>query len=167
MAKEPGSKRGLYIGLGIGGCLLLLGLVGAVGAAGLISALLLKDTESPFAPQSMILTVEDLQVPRSCHVDISEDPSARLTWDSKTGEAFATFGNHEFSGLVTGDTVSLVATTEFDWSDGCRWKTEQRITGLLHGPPLAFFYQEAPLPGQRNCSNPCTATGIVSAVSAN
>jgi hypothetical protein len=79
------------------------------------------------------------------------------------GGAASTQLGVEFSGTVsaTGQ-VDVAATTTFAWSDGCKWQSEQRITGRLSSGSLTYGYREAPIEGTHCQPAHCTASAKVS-----
>lgn len=85
-----------------------------------------------------------------------------LAFPCEGGAATADFGGSHFSGTVLNGEVDVTLRTQFHFTDGCDWESEQRIQGNLSAPSLAFTYREAPLPGQSRCANACRAFGMVS-----
>ncbi len=102
----------------------------------------------------------------SCFVDVRMNVGDEgvLEWDCGTtmGRAEVRFPRARFTGVVTGDLLEVCFGSEFDWSDGCRWTSAQALRGTLTaGATLRLTYSEAPLPGQRGCVVPCSASGEV------
>lgn len=111
-------------------------------------------------------TLEVLEITRSsstCFVDtvVKEGAFGELAVDCSGGAAEATFGDHVFRGSFDGDQVDICTGTSFDWSDGCRWDSSQRVQGSIGSGEVRFDYTEAPAPGQTRCLTPCTATARV------
>ena len=73
------------------------------------------------------------------------------------GWAKAAFGQAMFIGRLDGGNLDLVLNTEFDYSDGCQWTTDQRLRGALSSPGLDDSYAERPRAGQQHCANSCRA----------
>jgi hypothetical protein len=73
--------------------------------------------------------------------------------------ASASLADKTFLGEVQNGEVKLVLSSNFDWADGCRWETVQKIYGQLSTGGLTYTYVEAPLAGQQGCSSSCSATG--------
>lgn len=77
------------------------------------------------------------------------------------GPASASFADATFQGGVTGGELDIAIETIFQFTDGCTWRTKQRIQGMLGGGPLAYTYEEQPDPGQRGCAQGCLAQAQV------
>ncbi|MCB9591212.1 MAG: hypothetical protein H6719_00655 [Sandaracinaceae bacterium] len=77
------------------------------------------------------------------------------------GPAAASFADARFEGGVTNGQLDIAIETAFDFSDGCRWRTKQRIQGTLASGQLAYTYEEQPDPGQRGCAQGCLANAEV------
>jgi len=98
----------------------------------------------------------------SCFVDVAVklgEPGV-IGFFCKGGFASADFGHGEFLGNYTGKTFDVCIGTTFNFSDGCTWKSAQRITGDPASGYLAFTYEEAPVAGT-NCLSSCSATGVI------
>lgn len=107
------------------------------------------------------LAVGVVNAPGTCTIDERvSGQSAVLVYPCAGGAAQAAFGESVFTGSVTGNVVDLSIETTFPFSDGCQWRSKQRITGTLGGP-LAYSYEEQPEPGQSGCTNGCTASATV------
>lgn len=72
----------------------------------------------------------------------------------------ARFGDRTYRGTRTGERVTLCIQTEFDYVDGCRWQSSQRLEGDLGSGVLALSYRETPILGTR-CFPPCSADARV------
>lgn len=91
---------------------------------------------------------------------------------SGDGTFEASFGEHRFSGTLSGTSLLLNLTTELDWQDGCHWQTKQIIRGewrreaKVH-PKLAWSYSEAAIRGPSGgpvtqaCYGSCKATADI------
>jgi hypothetical protein len=98
----------------------------------------------------------------SCFVDVAvklAEPGA-ITFFCDGGYASANFGHGDFLGNFTGKTYDVCIGTTFIYSDGCTWKSAQRITGDPASGHLTFTYEEAPVSGT-GCASPCNATGVI------
>jgi hypothetical protein len=73
------------------------------------------------------------------------------------GDAQADFAGGSFVGSIASGRVNLVLHTQFDFSDGCAWMTDQRLRGSVASGELDYSYNEAARPGQRGCAPPCAA----------
>lgn len=94
-----------------------------------------------------------------CFIDerVTQTPGVVRYPCGGTGWAKATFGHALFLGHVESGQVDLVLNTEFDFSDGCVWTTEQHLRGAIDGDALEYSYAERPRPNQRGCSTSCSA----------
>ena len=94
-----------------------------------------------------------------CFIDerVTRVPGALRYPCTGNGWAKASFGNALFLGRIESGQVDLVLNTEFDFSDGCVWTTDQRLRGAISDDALAYTYSERPRPGQRGCSSSCRA----------
>lgn len=109
------------------------------------------------------LSVARVQTRAGCTIDERvSGQSAVLTYPCDGGPATAAFGASVFTGSVTGGEVDVSIETHFPFSDGCQWRSKQRIAGRLGGP-LAYTYEEMPEPGQGRCAAGCTASASVDA----
>ena len=79
----------------------------------------------------------------------------------KDGPASISFGGKVFSGRARKGWMDIHLRTTFNWQDGCKWETIQRIQGKLSGGTLSYSYTERPLKGQRGCFNPCSASASI------
>lgn len=101
----------------------------------------------------------------SCYVDevVTRTPGT-LRFPCAGGDAEAVFGStSRFSGWARDGNVDVKITTDFSFSDGCRWRSVQLIQGNLASGQLAFTYRENPLEGQSGCASACTADAQVRA----
>ena len=98
-----------------------------------------------------------------CFIDerVTQSPGVLRYPCEGSGWVKAVFGAAVFLGRLDAGNVDLVLGTEFDFSDGCVWSTEQHLRGALSSPALNYTYSEAPKPGQRGCSTPCSARARV------
>jgi hypothetical protein len=93
-----------------------------------------------------------------CYFDTKVRESGTLTAPCDEGPAHAQFHGQAFTGNVKDGQLSLSSRTEFDFSDGCRWESEQTITGVLRDGRLQFRYSERPIRG-KYCASACSANG--------
>jgi hypothetical protein len=94
----------------------------------------------------------------SCH--IAEEVAGQngtLTYPCAGGRAEATFGSYVFQGFITDGKIDLLLSTSFDFTDGCKWRSRQRVQGSVASGELGLDYEEAPEPGQKSCASACTA----------
>jgi hypothetical protein len=117
-------------------------------------------TPGPHGPCTATLTLEPLTIePSTCFVDTKfKGKEGKLTYPCGGGPARARFPGVTFKGDVTGDVVNVFIVTDFDWTDGCKWRSEQHIFGRLPGGTL-----ELALAGQAGCDPACTARATVTA----
>lgn len=72
------------------------------------------------------------------------------------GDAEALFGDGRFAGTVEQGVVNVALIGQFHFTDGCSWRSEQRLEGELGSGVLRYRYDEAPLPGQKDCEDACS-----------
>jgi hypothetical protein len=94
-------------------------------------------------------------------VDVAAQGDGVLAWECMGDRAEARFGDRAYRGTRSGDRVSLCIRTEFDYVDGCRWQTSQRIEGDTTGAALGLTYREIAISGDGSCFPPCTADSVV------
>ena len=70
------------------------------------------------------------------------------------------FGNVQFAGAASGRRYDLCSGSTFRWSDGCTWRSVQRIRGDL-ATGLVFHYAEGMMDGTGCASSSCTATAEI------
>jgi hypothetical protein len=101
----------------------------------------------------------------SCFVDLVAQPgdNGTLLYDcTPKGNARVIFADPRvFIGTFDGTGVDVCTGTVFPWSDGCTWRSSQRIMGDPKSGTLSFTYTEEPAQGT-GCEPPCTATGVIS-----
>lgn len=98
----------------------------------------------------------------TCFVDARvRNEAGELRFPCEGGDAEARFAGAHFLGRASGDEVDVTLQTTFDFEDGCRWVSEQRIRGSLSANELDYTYTEAPAPGQSGCTSPCAARAKV------
>jgi hypothetical protein len=116
-------------------------------------------------PQTCTALLKVVQLGRSsstCWIDERVSKTqGRLTYPCAGGAAEATFGEAVFTGELRDGRADLALTTTFDFQDGCRWTSDQHITGRLATDHMDYAYSEAPLAGQSGCASACTAKGAV------
>ena len=78
---------------------------------------------------------------------------------SSSGFCFgcSVFAAGVYRGTHTGDAFALCIRTEFDYLDGCRWQSSQRIEGDATDGALALTYDETAITSDGDCFPPCTA----------
>lgn len=99
----------------------------------------------------------------SCYVDevVTRTPGT-LRYPCAGGDAEAQFGtSSRFVGSVRDGNADVKISTDFSFSDGCRWRSIQLIQGELRTGRLVFSYRESPIEGQSGCASPCTADAEV------
>ena len=103
-----------------------------------------------------------------CYLDelITKVPGVLRFPCSGYGAIEVDFGDHHYTGHVSGGDVELEMSTELDWEDGCRWGTHSVITGPLvaRGAPilknLTWRYRDHVIDGTA-CSGVCVATANI------
>jgi hypothetical protein len=93
-------------------------------------------------------------------VDVAAQGEGTLSFECDGSRAEARFGSRTYRGSRVGDEVALCIRTEFDYVDGCRWQSSQRIEGALSDPSLTLTYREVTIAGM-SCFPPCTADSVV------
>lgn len=94
-------------------------------------------------------------------VDVAAQGPGSLVWECDGVRAEARFGARVYRGQRVGDQVALCIRTEFDYVDGCRWQSSQRIEGDASGSALLLTYRELSIRGDGDCFPPCTADSVV------
>jgi hypothetical protein len=86
-----------------------------------------------------------------------------LSYACNGGPAEARFPGAVFRGTVVDGDLDVSLSTQFDWNDGCKWRSEQHLRGAVAPGKgsLEYTYTEAPLDGQEDCSSSCTARAQV------
>lgn len=92
--------------------------------------------------------------------DIAAVGDGTLVWECDGSRAEARFGERAYRGTRSGDQVALCIRTEFDYADGCRWESRQRLEGAFDGDVLTLSYRERSIAGT-DCLPPCTADALV------
>lgn len=93
-------------------------------------------------------------------VDVVAQGPGTLAWECGGGRAEARFGDRIYRGSRTGDAVALCIQTEFDYADGCRWRSSQRLEGDVATGELRLTYREVAIAGTA-CFPPCSADARV------
>jgi hypothetical protein len=129
---------------------------------------LMSATQRPRSPDGKcmeLLTVGALgESNGSCFVDARvRGVRGVLVYACDGGDAEADFGKAKFHGTFHDGALDISLETSFDFSDGCKWVSHQRISGTMRNK-VTYTYGEAPKPGQHNCASACTATANVEAV---
>lgn len=75
--------------------------------------------------------------------------------------AQVSFANDLFLGTLKDGVLDISYHGSFEWSDGCTWKTIQRIYGTLASATLYYTYFESPLPKQSGCASSCSGAAEV------
>ena len=114
---------------------------------------------------SQKLAVYALDKADGCVVEeqVTAEPG-RLDYPCGGGPAVARFRDAVFRGEVKDGEIALRREREFRYEDGCRWQSVERIAGSLRGGRLRYSYDDAPLPEQRGCADPCGATAPVTVI---
>ena len=86
---------------------------------------------------------------------------ATVTHNCGDGPASASFADARFEGDVSGGQLDMSIETTFQFTDGCTWRTKQRIFGLMSSGELSYSYEEQPDPGQQGCARGCLAQARV------
>lgn len=94
-------------------------------------------------------------------VDVAAQGEGVLAWECDGIRAEARFGARVYRGQRVRDQVALCIRTEFDYVDGCRWQTSQRLEGDATSSELTLTYREVSISGDGDCFPPCTADSIV------
>jgi hypothetical protein len=108
----------------------------------------------------------------TCYVDehISKTAGVLRFPCSGEGAVDVDFGDHHYTGRVSGGEVELEVATELDWEDGCRWGTKAVISGRLvtNGRPtmksLMWRYRDYVIDGT-GCSAVCNALATLQVTS--
>ena len=111
------------------------------------------------------LAVYALDKAEGCVVEeqVTAEPGL-LDYPCGGGPAEARFRDAVFRGEVRNGELQLRREREFRYEDGCRWQSIERIAGSLGGGRLRYSYDDAPLPDQRGCADPCGASALVSVI---
>jgi len=107
------------------------------------------------------MKIKRVNARRGCYLDVTKGSKGTLEWACGGGRARVTMGEHTYTGTIKDDRVELSATTEYEFRDSCRWRSDQYITGSLKSGKLDFRYTEEPLPGQHRCARACKGKGRV------
>lgn len=108
------------------------------------------------------LSVGVVQVRAGCQIDERvSGQTAMLQHACGDGLASVAFADAVFEGTVRARELDVATETVFEFSDGCTWRTKQRIHGSLATGALAYRYEEQPDPGQRGCAVGCVADAQV------
>lgn len=112
---------------------------------------------------SVLLAVKPIVMDSStCFIDARvRDKVGELVFPCAGGAAEARFSGARFQGSVSRGMVDVSLSTSFDFEDGCRWVSQQHLSGPASGPELEYTYTEAPAPGQRGCASACAAQARV------
>lgn len=119
---------------------------------------------APLAPPLCTRPLFGLEPTLSCpggFVDVAAQGEGALRWECDGTRAEARFGARVYRGQRVGDQVALCIRTEFDYLDGCRWQTSQRLEGDASGSDLVLTYREVAISGDGECFPPCTADSVV------
>lgn len=105
------------------------------------------------------LVVARTEGAEGCFIDerVTQTPGTLRYPCEGNGWVKAVFGQAMFIGRLDGGALDLVLNTEFDYSDGCQWTTDQHLRGALSSPGLDYSYAERPRPGQQRCAGSCSA----------
>ncbi len=130
------------------------------------------------APQTACAVAAQQQADATCKLDVFIDtfvPSWAECWvDSPLkegqpgqlelacgdGAATLTFPSGVFVGTNTDCNLDLTLATQFDFVDGCKWESTQKIVGYMEGQ-VSYTYSEKPIAGSQ-CATPCTVDAKLS-----
>lgn len=120
-------------------------------------------TQARGEPQCTVkLELTKVKTRPGCFVDTPKRGSTgKATFRCRGGETHVVLGRHTFDGTVEGGELEALATSEFEFSDGCVWKTRQEVSGRLTDGELAYHYTERVVSSDGSCASPCTASGTV------
>jgi hypothetical protein len=114
-------------------------------------------------PQCTVkLELTKLRTRAGCWIDAPKRGAtgvARFT--CRGGATKVTLGPHTFTGTVKKGVLSTQATSEFEFSDGCVWRTRQSVEGKLGSGSLTYTYSERVVKSDGSCASPCAARGTV------
>jgi len=96
-------------------------------------------------------------------VDVVAQGRGTLRWECDGSRAEAVFAAGTYRGSREGDTFSLCIQTEFDYVDGCRWRSSQTITGNVGEAELLLSYREMAIVSDGACFPECTAEARIGA----
>jgi len=120
-------------------------------------------TPAPAAPATCTLAVDASPtiVPPSCFIDdrMGGKRGTLLYPCDGDGEAKLVLGDMSIPAVVQDGELSATVTTEFDWQDGCHWRTFQSARGSVAGKVLVVEYREASDPAPQPCFPPCEGHG--------
>ena len=83
-----------------------------------------------------------------------------LVWECDGDRVEARFGDRTYRGSRVGTFMTLCIQTEFDFADGCRWQSSQRLAGDTATGRLDLTYREVAIRGS-SCLPPCSADARV------
>lgn len=110
----------------------------------------------------MTLEVGVVRTRPGCEIDERvSGQTAVLSYGCGDGPASASFADATFTGAVTNGSLDVAIETAFQFTDGCTWRTKQRIQGVLASGGLQYTYEEQPDPGQQGCAAGCLADAPV------
>ncbi len=116
---------------------------------------------SSAAPEKCVREVRVAAVKKSSEACWIDAPSAgaagTFNYACEGGQAEVRIGKYAYRGSVKDGVLEYSLKTEFDWSDGCHWKSEQHLQGSVDGP-LQYSYREMPVSG-KSCLSACSAQG--------
>lgn len=145
--------------------LIALGALGCAAAAPITPAMTRSSKQHTGARVCTAeLEVHSVTVRRGCTIDerVTQAPG-RLEMPCRgAGPPRATFGTSVFEGAVTASgEIDVGIETGFDFTDGCHWRTKQRIRGRVGDSSWSYEYREEPDAGQRGCAAACIASAEV------
>jgi hypothetical protein len=94
-------------------------------------------------------------------VDVVARGVGTLRWECDGRRAEAVFAAGVYRGTVSGDAFALCIRTEFDYVDGCRWQSSQRIEGDIDASRMSLRYDELAIVSDGDCFPPCTASAEI------
>ncbi len=96
-------------------------------------------------------------------VDVVAQGRGTLRWECDGNRAEAVFAAGTYRGSREGETFALCIQTEFDYLDGCRWRSSQTITGNVGDSELLLSYREMAIVSDGACFPECTAEARIGA----
>lgn len=117
-------------------------------------------TPTPAAPVmcSATVAVSDIVVPPSCSIDDKlggRTGTLQYPCDGDGDARLVLNRSDPIAASVQNGALSATVVTEFDWSDGCHWRTFQTVRGAITGKAFVVEYREEPDPASTPCAPPC------------
>jgi hypothetical protein len=96
----------------------------------------------------------------SCYVDTIVRTGGEGELLACPDNAVIRMENGNFIGAINDDRIDTCTSTTFHFTDGCDWRSIQRISGSTK-LGMYFTYREGPVSGDQCASSSCTARGRV------